>query len=171
MKAIDLDALVLAFPGPVAPPFRAVATDANGLPDLSNITAGTAALFALRGIERWSDELAGEALNRILLALQPGGVLRVATPDLDTTVFNYLFDWTENERILSRGQRFNIWWRSLEAYRVYNEEDLVAGLQEAGYVEICRFISGSGSQLAFCDLDDGERGLLVLEARRAKGPR
>ncbi len=168
VAAIGLHNRALAFSAAVAPPFLAVVTDSAGLPDLSGIPAGTAALFALHGIERWTDDLARTALGRIKLILRPGGVLRVATPDLDTVVHNYLFEWVKEEGAISRGQRFNRWRRALDAWWVYNEEDLTAMLAETGFTEIRRFVVGSGSQPAFCDLDVGELDLLVLEARRAQ---
>jgi predicted SAM-dependent methyltransferase len=168
VTAIEQTGAMLAFPGAAAPRFQAVAADASGLPDLAGVAEGSAALFALRGIEHWTEDLARTALSRIRYVLRPGGVLRVVTPDLDTAVLDYLFGQVEADSGLTRGQRFNLWQHAFGTGWIYNEEDLTAMLQDVGFADIRRFTTGSGSERPFWDLDSGEAGLLVLEARRTK---
>jgi SAM-dependent methyltransferase len=164
----DQPLVALAFPGPPAAPFRAIAADAAGLPEIPAEAATSADLVAVSGMGRWDPDRAVAALLRIQRVLRPGGVLRLSTPDLDAAVQDYAFGTTEHPSAASRAQRLNHWFRSPDQAWAHNEEDLTLMLQGLGFADIRRFVPGAGSHPLFWDLDAGAAGLLVLEARRTK---
>ena len=118
------------------------------------------------GIETWSRGELRRTLNAIMKILQPAGVLRIATPDLDTTVYGYLLGWNRGQSPgTTRAERFNDWRKGVTAQFVFNEEDLRAELENAGFVDIWRLAAGASSIGVFlgCQEDAAE---LVLEGRK-----
>jgi predicted SAM-dependent methyltransferase len=117
------------------------------------------------------DGLMRSELRRVLTAamriLRPKGVIRVATPDLDAIVYSYLLGPVGVPPTgVTRAQRFNEW-RKNEATRfVFNEEDLRAELERAGFVDIWRLTAGASSLEIFVDCEPRDSGALVLEARK-----
>lgn len=76
--------------------------------------------------------------------LTPGGVLRVAMPDLDDLVDGYRtnwrrFDWVnwpEYRFIKTRAEMMNIGFRWWDHQHLYNREELERALREAGFSKI-----------------------------------
>jgi trans-aconitate methyltransferase len=118
------------------------------------------------GIEAWSDDELRRTLTAIMQMLEPAGVVRVATPDLDATVYGYLLDWNRKQRPgTTRAQRLNDWRKRVTAEFVFNEEDLRAELENAGFVDIWRLPAGASSIGVFLDCEDDPTEL-VLEGRK-----
>jgi predicted SAM-dependent methyltransferase len=118
------------------------------------------------GVEAWSRSELRRTLTAIMKILEPAGVVRVATPDLDATVYGYLLDWTREDLAgTTRAQRLNDWRKSVAAQFVFNEEDLRAELENAGFVNIWRLAPGASSIEAFLDCEEDSTEL-VLEGRK-----
>jgi hypothetical protein len=118
------------------------------------------------GIETWSRDELRRTLNAIMKILQPAGVLRIATPDLDAIIFGYLLDWNRKQWPgTSRAERFNNWRKSVTGQFVFNEDDLRTELENAGFVDIWRLPAGASSIDVFLDREE-DATELVLEARK-----
>ncbi len=76
--------------------------------------------------------------------LKSGGVLRIATPSLSTTVDKYQNDWRDQDwlswpgtgHIKTRAEMLNISFREWGHQWLYDDEELCRRLQEAGFVNI-----------------------------------
>lgn len=76
--------------------------------------------------------------------LQPGGILRIAMPDLDDLVDGYQHDWKkfdwltwpEFSFIKTRAEMMNIAFRWWGHQHLYNKEELARALTDAGFVKI-----------------------------------
>jgi predicted SAM-dependent methyltransferase len=118
------------------------------------------------GIEAWSRDEFRRALTAIMKVLQPAGVVRVATPDLDSIVYGYLLDWNQKQLPgTTRAQRLNDWRKSVTAQFIFNEEDLRTELEHAGFVDVWRLAAGASSVEVFLDCEE-DATELVLEARK-----
>ena len=117
------------------------------------------------GIEAWSRDELRRALTAIMKILRPAGIVRVATPDLDSTVYGYLLDWNQRLPGTTRAQRFNDWRKSVTAQFIFNEEDLRAELESVGFVDIWRLAAGGSSAEVFLDCEE-DAAELVLEGRK-----
>ncbi|WP_375411317.1 hypothetical protein [uncultured Bradyrhizobium sp.] len=118
------------------------------------------------GIEAWSRDEFRHTLTAIMRILQPAGVVRIATPDLDSTVYGYLLDWNREQLPgTTRAQRLNDWRKSVTAQFIFNEDDLRAELENAGFVDIWRLVAGASSIEVFLDCEE-DATALVLEARK-----
>jgi len=118
------------------------------------------------GIEAWSRDEFRRALTAVMRILQPAGVVRIATADLDSIVYGYLLDWNQTQLAgTTRAQRLNDWRKSVTAQFIFNEEDLRAELEHAGFVDIWRLAARASSIEAFLDCEE-ETTELVLEGRK-----
>lgn len=118
------------------------------------------------GIETWSRDELRRTLNAMIKILQPAGVVRIATPDLDAVIYGYLLDWNRKQSPgTSRAERFNDWRKRITAQFVFNEEDLRLELETAGFVDIWRLTAGASSLQVFLDCEE-DATELVLEARK-----
>ena len=120
------------------------------------------------------EALTGAELGRVLAAamriLRPEGVIRVAAQDLDAIVYGYLLGPVGVPPTgVTRAQRFNEWRKNEAAQFVFNEEDLRAELERAGFVDIWRLAAGASSLEIFVDCEPQDSGALALEARKPAG--
>jgi predicted SAM-dependent methyltransferase len=77
--------------------------------------------------------------------LQPGGVIRIAMPDLDDLIDSYQKDWRRSDWvnwpahrfIKTRAEMINISFRWWGHQHLYNREELERALREAGFVQYC----------------------------------
>ncbi len=105
-------------------------------------------------------------------ALRPGGVMRIAMPDLDELVERYRGDWRNQDWlswpefsfIRTRAEMINLAFRGWGHQHLYNREELVRALDEAGFRDI-RFVAWGQSQHAdLCGLETRKDSLLIAEA-------
>jgi predicted SAM-dependent methyltransferase len=106
--------------------------------------------------------------------LMPGGVLRVAMPDLTECVRQYWEDdwrrpWMQKygyEWIQTRAECLNIAFRDWQHQWLYDREELHRRLTEVGFAELrdCRRLESSVPGL--CNLETRDESLLVCEAVR-----
>jgi predicted SAM-dependent methyltransferase len=104
--------------------------------------------------------------------LMPGGVLRVAMPDLAECVRQYYEnDWRQPwmqkygyDHIQTRAETINIAFRDWEHKWLYDREELHRRLREAGFATVRDCQRGQSSVAALCGLETREESLLVCEA-------
>ena len=106
--------------------------------------------------------------------LQPGGVLRIATPDLAYVVERYGGDWKdqawlklpEYAFIRTRAEMLNVSMRWWGHQYLYDGEELERRMREAGFTTIrrCGFRESTVGELA--GLETREDSTLILEAVR-----
>lgn len=120
-------------------------------------------IYSEHVLEHVPYETAVRFLRSARRVLAPGGVIRIAMPDLDDLIDGYTVDWKrfdwvqwpEHAFIKTRAQMVNIAFRWWGHEHLYNREELVRALSEAGFTEF-RFVN-----IGTSDLDD----LRGLESR------
>lgn len=109
-----------------------------------------------------------------LRLLEPGGVLRIATPDLQYVIERYQGDWKdqawlrlpEYAFIRTRGEMVNVsmrWW----GHRyLYDGEELERRMREAGFTDIRRCGYRESTIAELSGLETREDSRLILEGAR-----
>jgi len=106
--------------------------------------------------------------------LKLGGVLRIATPDLDDLVQKYLTDWQNqdwlswpgNQFIKTRGQMINISFQSWGHKFLYNKEDLNNQLTNSNFSEVVNCDLKESSYPELCNLETRVESKLIMEAKK-----
>lgn len=104
--------------------------------------------------------------------LRPGGVLRIATPDLDYIVFRYFFFWRKQgwikkygyDWVKTRAELMNINFREWGHQYLYNKEELKRRLREAGFDKIKKAKWGKSEHPDSKNLETRKESRLILEA-------
>ncbi len=105
-------------------------------------------------------------------ALSPGGVLRIAMPDLARVVQNYGGPWREVEVLQDPAYNFidtnahyiNVAFRYWGHRYLYDFDDLELRLREAGFDHVVRREKGRSTHSDLCDLETRAESWLVAEA-------
>lgn len=116
-----------------------------------------------------------EALNlcsKIFVSLKYGGILRIATPDLDFLCKRYLDDWQDQDWIkkcpqihnncLMLNSVFYNWGHKF----IYNEKQLNVLLKKSGFSDIKRCVWGQSKYKELNDLETRTDSKLILEAKK-----
>ncbi len=106
--------------------------------------------------------------------LEPGGVLRVATPDLAYVVGRYAGDWKdqawlrqpEYAFIQTRAEMLNTSMRWWGHQYLYDEEELRRRMTDAGFATVRRCALGESSVPELTRLETREDSTLILEGVR-----
>lgn len=133
-------------------------------------------------LEHLTEAQAAACLRECHRVLQPGGILRLSTPDLAHCVRGYLQPeeetvaarqqaaqasaWKYPNRPPSPGEALNDGFYLWEHRRLYDERDLTAALQAAGFTDVRRYSPGVGSSELTTGLESRIDDSLVVEARR-----
>ena len=143
-----------------------------------------ALIFAEHLLEHLTEAAAAACLRECYRVLQPGGILRLSTPDLRQVVNEYLAppDQTESSRaasalaspwkygpgqIPSPAQALNDGFYLWEHRHLYDTSDLTKALAEAGFVQVTCPRPGEGGSPLTAGLERRlEEGSLVVEARK-----
>lgn len=113
-------------------------------------------------------------LREAYRTLKPGGVIRIAMPDLDDLIEGYSndwkrFDWLQwpgHEFIQTKAEMLNIafrWWGHLY---LYNQEELDRRLCEAGFSAITFCEQGKSQHGDLRDLETRNDSMLIAEATK-----
>ena len=106
--------------------------------------------------------------------LTDGGIIRIATPDLDHIIKKYLSDWKNQEWlswseysfIKTRGMMLNTYFSWWDHKYLYNEEDLKKQLMNAEFKNVYR-CEWSKSECHFlCNLETRGDSKLIVETRK-----
>lgn len=106
-----------------------------------------------------------------LRLLEPGGVLRVATPDLEYLVERYRGDWrdqawlrqSEYAFIRTRAEMLNVALRWWDHRYVYDGEELERRMREAGFGTVRRCTLGRSTVPELAGLETRADSQLILE--------
>jgi predicted SAM-dependent methyltransferase len=106
--------------------------------------------------------------------LQPGGTLRIATPDLAYVVERYRGDWRdqawltlpEYAFIQTRAEMLNVALRWWDHQYLYDGEELERRLREAGFDAVRRCELGKSSVAELAGLETRDDSKLILEGVR-----
>jgi hypothetical protein len=119
------------------------------------------------GIESQSLTQLRSTLSVIMRVLEPAGVVRIATPDLDAVVYDYLLGrGIAGTAEKSRAQRLNDWRSDTSGQHIFNEDDLRLELEAAGFVDVWRHAAGGSSITHFLDCEQQGGTELVLEGQK-----
>ncbi|HUT31514.1 MAG TPA: methyltransferase domain-containing protein [Sedimentisphaerales bacterium] len=125
-------------------------------------------------IEHFTPKEGQAALTEFRRCMRKGGVLRIATPDLDHIIQKYSADWKDqdwlswpkHQFIETKGQMVNIAFRSWGHKYLYNEEDLINQLERVGFTKINRCDMNKSNHVELCNLETRLDSRLVLEAEK-----
>jgi len=106
--------------------------------------------------------------------LRPGGVIRVATPDLDYVVFRHFFFWKKQPwieqygygHVKTKAELLNICFREWGHQHLYNREELERGLEEAGFSKISKSGFCKSKHPELRGLETRKESRLILEATK-----
>lgn len=125
-------------------------------------------------IEHLKLEDGEKSIKEFYRVLEKGGVLRIATPDLDYTIKKYLDDWKNQdwltwpayEYIKTRGLMINVSMREWGHKYLYNEEDLSNLLKSAGFQKITKHELNKSDYPELANLETRKDSKLILEAQK-----
>ena len=117
-------------------------------------------------------------LKEFLRVLKPGGVLRIAVPDLESLVLSYSGDWKSIHGgwmnkygygfIRTRAELLNVCFRTWGHEYLYDEEELGRRLAEAGFSRIKRerHRESSREDLRGLETREADQSNLIVEAEK-----
>lgn len=116
------------------------------------------------------------AMKDLMRVLKPGGVMRIAMPDLELAVKAYTDkNWKGNKEFLerfglgfvkTRAELLNMnfsWWGHKW---LYDWEELERRLGEAGFTKVKRCEWGKSEYTELCDLETRQESLLIAEVTK-----
>lgn len=125
-------------------------------------------------IEHLTYEEGQKVLKEFWRVLKKGGVLRIATPDLDYIINKYMSNWKDQDWlswpeysfIKTRGEMLNVSFRWWGHKYLYNEEDLRRQLDRANFKKIIRCEWGKSKYVELSGLETRKDSKLILEAEK-----
>jgi len=131
-------------------------------------------LYSEHLLEHFSFREGQVLLKDCFRILSEGGIIRIATPDLDHIIKKYSSDWKNQDWLLSpeysfiktKGNMLNVvfsWWGHKF---LYNEEDLRIQLEDAGFTNLVRTDFGSSRFSDLCNLETRNDSKLIIEAEK-----
>jgi predicted SAM-dependent methyltransferase len=126
-------------------------------------------------IEHLSVEEGQRAVKDFMRLLKPGGVLRVATPDLEVTVGKYVglpvhedptIKAFHLEFVQTRAERLNMAFRWWGHQWLYDWEELERRLREAGCRQIERVAHGESRHSELRNLETRDESTLIAEVTK-----
>lgn len=132
-------------------------------------------IFNEHFIEHLSVEEGQSAIKDMMRVLKPGGVLRMATPDLEVTIDKYInIPITKDETIKkfgldfikTRAERINIGFRWWGHKWIYDWEELDRRVREAGFTKIkqCKLYKSKHKELN--NLETRVESTLIVEVTK-----
>ena len=143
----------------------------NGLP-FNNDSADF--IYNEHFIEHLKFEESEKAVKEFFRVLKKGGILRIATPDLDYVIKKYSNDWknqdwltgTGFEYIKTKGQMINTSMREWGHEYLYNEEDAINLLKKAGFKRITKHELNESNYPDLSNRETRKDSKLILEAEK-----
>ena len=122
-------------------------------------------------VEHLTYEEGEKVIREFWRCLKKGGVLRIATPDLDLLIQIYNRDFKNQdwfpagfEFVKTKGMAINMVFRWWGHQYVYNEEDLTCQLIKVGFQNIKRCELNKSNYPALYNLETRKESTLILEA-------
>ncbi len=132
-------------------------------------------IYSEHVLEHFPVDAGVSLLRECRRALRPDGVLRVAMPSLDAVLEKVCrgdwrdqdwLRWPEYGFVKTRAEMLNILFRWWGHEWLYDDEELIRRLREAGFEEIRRLPHGSSDASELRGRETRADSLLVCEARR-----
>lgn len=132
-------------------------------------------IYSEHFIEHVTAEQGLRILRDFYRVLRPGGILRIATPDLDYLVEKYISpswkdqDWLETynyQWIQTRAEMLNICFMEWGHQYLYNEEELERRLREVGFGKISRQEWNVSICAELANRETRKDSKLILEAEK-----
>lgn len=129
-------------------------------------------IFNEHFIEHLTVEEGQAAIKDLMRVLKPGGVMRIATPDLEVTVDKYINLSLEEdsaikkfnlEFIKTRAERINVGFRYWGHKWIYDWEELSRRLREAGCMKVKRVELRESKHIALRNLETRDESTLIAE--------
>lgn len=104
--------------------------------------------------------------------LHPGGVIRIATIDLDYLVFRFFWGWKQQDWITTfnythlqtRAEMLNLCFHEWGHQYLYNKEELFRRFAEAGFVNLFKKKRGQSNYPELMNLETRKDSRLIVEA-------
>lgn len=143
----------------------------NGLP-LKNNTVDF--IYNERFIEHLAVHEGVKLMQDFFRVLKQGGVLRIATPDLDDIVFRYFFFWRQQSWfdeygfgwIKTNAEALNISLREWGHQYMYNGTELKRRLRESGFTKLKRQKLNKSNFQELKNLETRKESKLIIEAMK-----
>jgi predicted SAM-dependent methyltransferase len=131
-------------------------------------------IYSEHFIEHFKVEQGVALLREFHRVLKPGGVVRTATPDLRFIAKRYFFMWRRQEwltrhgyeHIQTRAEMVNIGFREWGHQWIYDEEELVRRLKEAGFLRTLRVKLNRSRHVELRNLETRKDSTLIVEATK-----
>jgi len=116
-----------------------------------------------------------KSLSDFRRVLKPGGIMRVAMPDLEWSMKEYFNPkWRENPGlekwglafVQTRAELINISFRAWGHKHLYDSEELERRLREAGFSKIVFCKHGESQHVCLSQLETREESILIAEAEK-----
>lgn len=128
-------------------------------------------IYSEHFIEHIEYHQAQSLLKECFRVLKKGGVLRIATPDLDYVMEKYQGNWEKQEWlkhddyrfIKSRGRMINYAFRAWGHKHLWNEEDLMDSFFESGFAMPYREELNHSLYNELCNLETRADSKLIME--------
>jgi predicted SAM-dependent methyltransferase len=132
-------------------------------------------IFHEHFIEHLDVEEGQKSIKDCMRVLKPGGILRMATPDLEVTIDKYLNVPIDKDPVIkkfnmgfvkTRAERINIGFRWWGHKWLYDWEELERRLKEAGCSSIKRCDFRESTHVSLCGLETREESRLIAEVTK-----
>lgn len=132
-------------------------------------------IFNEHFIEHLTVEEGQAAIRDFMRVLKPGGIMRIATPDLEVTVDKYVNVPIEKDPVIkkykmdyikTRAERINIGFRAWGHKWIYDYEELERRLKEAGCKNIKRQKLRQSSSKDLENLETRDESTLIVEVTK-----
>lgn len=135
-------------------------------------TASADFIFSEQLLERLPLEQGIFLLSEFRRVLKPGGVVRIAVPDLFATVVTYLKSWQSADWVADRPEidsaagMMNARLRDTQVQYFYDQEDLALRLRGIGFTEFHAALWGQSAYGALRGCETASDSQLIIEAVR-----
>ncbi len=134
-------------------------------------------IFNEHFLEHLSVEQGKRSLTDFLRVLKPGGVMRIAMPDLQKIVMAYLNDNWKNDgnaflsqfglsHVQTKAELLNINFRAWGHKWLYDWEELERRLREVGAKNITRCTIHKSEHIELCNLETRHESTLIAEVQK-----
>ena len=129
-------------------------------------------IFNEHFIEHLTVEEGQAAIKDLMRVLKPGGVMRIATPDLEDNVYKYLNVAIEEDQVIktfnldfikTKAERMNIGFRAWGHKWIYDWEELERRLREAGCSKVTRCTLHKSKHKELRNLEIRQESRLIAE--------
>ncbi len=131
-------------------------------------------IYSEHFIEHVTAQEGVKVLKDFFRVLKPGGVVRIATPDLNYLLFKYFFFWKRQawikkygyEWLKTKAEMVNLCFREWGHQYLYNKEELERRIMEAGFKKIRNRRRNKSGYPELRNLETRKDSKLILEAEK-----